>query len=204
VLGPAASCALVVCSFLIGAIPWGYIAGKIGGVDLRTIGSGSTGATNVLRTLGVRASAIVFILDFLKGLVPVLIAKRLGLDLGWQAAVAVATVAGHCWSPIIQFKGGKGMATGAGAVLALIPEAIVVVPVVLVTIWLTRLVSLGSVVAVVLATIVAIVAAMTGRVDWPGVVATAVIAAIIVFRHRENIDRLRSGTERRLGERIAV
>jgi len=200
----ATSIALVVCSFLIGAIPWGYIAGKIGGVDLRTIGSGSTGATNVLRTLGARASATVFILDFLKGLVPVLIAKRLDLDPEWQAAVAVATVAGHCWSPFIQFKGGKGMATGAGAVLGLIPEAIVVVPVVLITIWLTRLVSLGSLLAVFLATAVAIVAAASARVDWSSVVATAAIAAIIVFRHRENIDRLRKGTERRLGERVAV
>jgi acyl phosphate:glycerol-3-phosphate acyltransferase len=200
----ATSIALVVCSFLIGAIPWGYIAGKIGGVDLRRIGSGSTGATNVLRTLGARASATVFILDFLKGLVPVLIAKRLGLDPEWQAAVAVATVAGHCWSPFIQFKGGKGMATGAGAVLGLIPEAIVVVPVVLITIWLTRLVSLGSLLAVFLATAVAIVAAASARVDWSSVVATAAIAAIIVFRHRENIDRLRKGTERRLGERVAV
>jgi glycerol-3-phosphate acyltransferase PlsY len=131
VQSPAASIALVVCSFLIGAIPWGYIAGKVGGVDLRSVGSGSTGATNVLRTVGAKASATVFILDLLKGFVPVLIAKRLGLESEWQAAVAVATVAGHCWSPFIQFKGGKGVATGAGAVLGLIPEAIVVVPVVL-------------------------------------------------------------------------
>lgn len=201
---PTASFALVVCSFLIGAIPWGYIAGKTGGVDLRRIGSGSTGATNVLRTLGARASAIVFSLDFLKGLLPVLVAKRLGLESEWQAAVAVATVAGHCWSPFIQFKGGKGVATGAGAVLGLIPEAIVVVPVVLATIRLTRLVSLGSLLAVFLATAVAIVAAMTGRIEWIFVVATAAIAAIIVFRHRENIDRLRNGTERRFGERVSI
>ena len=202
--GPAAGVAMVVCSFFVGAIPWGYIAGKAGGLDLRTVGSGSTGATNVLRTLGARASATVFVLDFLKGLIPVLVAKRLGFESGWQAAVAVVTVAGHCWSPFIQFKGGKGMATGAGAVLGLIPEAIVVVPVVLATIWLTRLVSLGSLLAVFLATAVAIVAAATGRVEWSAVAATTAIAAIIVFRHRENVERLRSGTERRLGERLSV
>src|SRR6476659_9663907 len=111
-MSPAAGIALVVCSFLLGAIPWGYIAGKVrGGIDLRTVGSGSTGATNVLRTLGARASATVFILDFLKGLVPVLAAKMLGFEPEWQAVAAVATVAGHCWSPFIQFKGGKGVAT---------------------------------------------------------------------------------------------
>src|SRR3954471_3615673 len=150
--GPAAGVALVVCSFFIGAIPWGYIAGKIaGGIDLRTVGSGSTGATNVLRTLGARASAVVLVLDFLKGLIPVLVARSIGIDPAWQAAAAVATVSGHCWSPFIQFKGGKGVATGAGAVLGLIPEAIVAVPVVLATIWLTRLVSLGSLLGVFIA-----------------------------------------------------
>lgn len=202
---PAAGIALAVCSFFLGAIPWGYIAGKVGGgVDLRTVGSGSTGATNVLRTVGARASAAVFLLDFLKGLLPVLIARTLGFEPEWQAAAAVAAVAGHCWSPFIQFKGGKGVATGAGAVFALFPEAVVVVPVVLLTIWLTRLVSLGSLLAVFLATVIAIFAAMTGHVEWSIPLATAAIGAIIVYRHRDNIDRLRRGRERRLGERVAV
>jgi acyl phosphate:glycerol-3-phosphate acyltransferase len=204
VQGPAAGIALIVCSFLIGAIPWGYVAGKLGGVDLRTVGSGSTGATNVLRTLGTKASAAVFVLDFLKGLFPVLVARSVGFESEWLAAAAVATVAGHCWSPFIQFKGGKGMATGAGALIALFPQMIVVVPVVLATIWLTRLVSLGSLLAVFLATAVALVAAITGHVEWSIPVATVAIGAIIVFRHRQNIDRLRQGTERRLGERVTA
>jgi glycerol-3-phosphate acyltransferase PlsY len=201
----AAGVALVVSSFLIGAIPWGYIAGRIrGGVDLRTVGSGSTGATNVLRTVGVGASAAVFVLDFLKGFGPVFIAKSAGFDPGWQAAAAVAAVAGHCWSPFIQFKGGKGVATGAGALVALFPPVILVASVTLVVIWLTRVVSLGSLLAAFLATALTITAAGAGRVDWSVAVATIAIAAIVTIRHGENIRRLRQGTERRLGERARV
>jgi glycerol-3-phosphate acyltransferase PlsY len=107
---------LVVLSFVLGAIPWGYIAGQVTrGIDLRTVGSGGTGATNVLRTLGKPASALVLLLDVVKGLSPVLIARWLGFDPGWVAAAAVAAVAGHCWSPFIGFRGGKGVATSAGA-----------------------------------------------------------------------------------------
>ena len=203
--GPVAGIALIAVSFLVGAVPWGYLAGKLTrGVDLRTVGSGSTGATNVLRTLGKTASAIVFSLDFLKGLVPVLVAKSLGFDAGWVAAAAVATVVGHCWSPFIGFKGGKGVATGAGAAIALFPLALIALPVMAAVVWLTRYVSLGSLIGVGVASALAVVLAATGRLDWPAAVAVAAISAIIVVRHSGNIRRLRDGAERRIGQNVAI
>jgi glycerol-3-phosphate acyltransferase PlsY len=190
---------------LAGSIPFGYLAGRtMQGIDLRTVGSGGTGATNVLRTLGTRASATVLVLDFLKGLLPVLAARWLGLDTWWIAAVAVATVVGHCWSPFIGFKGGKGVATGGAAAIALFPPVLIVVPVVLLIIWRTRYVSLGSLSGAVLAVMLAAGVAAAGQIPWATVVAIAAIAAIIVFRHRENIVRLRSGNERKLGQKVQV
>jgi glycerol-3-phosphate acyltransferase PlsY len=147
---------------------------------------------------------VVLVLDFLKGLLPVVVAQRLGLGPWWIAAVAVAPVVGHCWSPFIGFKGGKGMATAAGAVLPLFPYAIVALPVLALIVWQTRYVSLGSLVAATLAAILAISFAATGRLEWPSAVAILVIAAIIVERHRANIARLRDGTERRFGDSIAT
>jgi glycerol-3-phosphate acyltransferase PlsY len=196
---------LVLIGLLAGAIPFGYLAGRtMQGIDLRTVGSGGTGATNVLRTLGTRASATVLVLDFLKGLLPVVAARWLGLDTWWIAAVAVATVVGHCWSPFIGFKGGKGVATGGAAAIALFPPVLIVVPVVLLIIWRTRYVSLGSLSGAVLAVMLATGFAAAGQIPWATVVAIAAIAAIIVFRHRENIVRLRSGNERKLGQKVQV
>lgn len=196
---------LVLLGLLAGSIPFGYLAGRtMQGIDLRTVGSGGTGATNVLRTLGTRASATVLVLDFLKGLLPVLAARWLGLDTWWIAAVAVATVVGHCWSPFIGFKGGKGVATGGAAAIALFPPVLIVVPVVLLIIWRTRYVSLGSLSGAVLAVMLAAGFAAAGQIPWATVVAIAAIAAIIVFRHRENIVRLRSGNERKLGQKVQV
>ena len=196
---------LVLIGLLAGSIPFGYLAGRsMQGIDLRNVGSGGTGATNVLRTLGKKASATVLILDFLKGLLPVVAARWLGLDEWWVAAVAVATVVGHCWSPFIGFKGGKGVATGGGAAIALFPPVLLVVPVVLLIIWQSRFVSLGSLIGAGVAIVLAAAFALAGQVPWAFVVAIAAIAAIIVFRHRENIGRLRSGTERKFGQKVQL
>jgi glycerol-3-phosphate acyltransferase PlsY len=196
---------LVLIGLLAGSIPFGYLAGRsLQGIDLRTVGSGGTGATNVLRTLGKKASAAVLILDFLKGLLPVLAARWLGLDAWWVAAAAVATVVGHCWSPFIGFKGGKGVATGGGAAIALFPPVLLVVPVILLIIWQSRYVSLGSLIGAGLAVILAVAFALAGQLPWAFVVAIAAIAAVIVFRHRENIDRLRKGSERKFGQKVQL
>ena len=193
---------LVLVGLLAGSIPFGYLAGRsLQGIDLRTVGSGGTGATNVLRTLGKKASATVLLLDFLKGLLPVLAARWVGVDDWWVAAVAVATVVGHCWSPFIGFRGGKGMATGGGAAIALFPPVLLVVPLILLIIWRTRYVSLGSLIGAGLAALLAVGFAAAGQLSWASAAAIAIIAAIIVFRHRENIDRLRRGVERKLGQK---
>lgn len=194
---------LVLIGLVAGAIPFGYLAGRsLQGIDLRNVGSGGTGATNVLRTLGKKASAAVLILDFLKGLLPVLAARWLGLDAWWIAAVAFATVIGHCWSPFIGFKGGKGVATGGGASIALFPPVLLVIPVILLIIWRTRYVSLGSLLGAGLGVVLAAAFALAGHLPWAFVVAIAAIAAIIVFRHRENIERLHMGKERKLGQKV--
>ncbi|MFN8660852.1 MAG: glycerol-3-phosphate 1-O-acyltransferase PlsY [Thermomicrobiales bacterium] len=196
---------LVLIGLLAGSIPFGYLAGRLlQGIDLRNVGSGGTGATNVLRTLGKKASAAVLILDFLKGLLPVLVARWMDAGDWWIAAVAIATVVGHCWSPFIAFRGGKGVATGGGAAIALFPPVLLVVPVVLLIIWQSRYVSLGSLIGAGLAVVLAAVAAASGQLAWASVAAIAAIAAIIVFRHRDNIDRLRSGSERRLGQKVQL
>jgi glycerol-3-phosphate acyltransferase PlsY len=203
--GPLAGIALIVGSFLIGSIPWGYVAGKASrGIDLRTIGSGGTGATNVLRTLGGRASALVALLDILKGVIPVIIARAAGFDGAWVASAAVAAVAGHCWSPFIGFKGGKGVATGAGAAIALFPQLLLIVPVMALVVWTTKYVSLGSLTAAGLGALLAVAYAAVGMLDWASAVAILVIAVIIVVRHGGNIRRLLNGSERRFGETIST
>jgi glycerol-3-phosphate acyltransferase PlsY len=203
--GPLAGIALVIASFLIGSIPWGYVAGKTsGGIDLRTVGSGGTGATNVLRTLGARASALVALLDILKGLLPVIFAKAAGFGAPWVAAAAVAAVAGHCWSPFIGFQGGKGVATGAGAAVALFPPVLLIVPVLALVVWTTKYVSLGSLTAAAVGALLAIASAAGGVLDWASAIAILVISGIIAVRHEGNIRRLLHGNERRIGETISV
>ena len=201
--GPLAGISIVVASFLIGAIPWGYVAGKASrGIDLRTVGSGGTGATNVLRTLGPRASAAVALLDILKGLLPVLFARSAGFDSLWVAAAAVATVVGHCWSPFIGFKGGKGVATGAGAAIALFPYLLVIVPVMAVVVWTTKYVSLGSLIAAGPCGAARGGLRGRGKLDWTFAIAIVAIGGIIAVRHEGNIRRLLQGSERRFGETI--
>ena len=196
---------LVVAAYLIGAIPWGYLVGRLyGGIDLRNVGSGGTGATNALRTMGKGASIVVLVLDFLKGMLPVFAAGWLGFGGSWQAAVAVALVAGHCWSPYIGFKGGKGVATGAGAAIALYPPVALVLPVVAAIIWATRYVSLGSLIGSALASSAFMLLAAAGRVSWSAAVAVVLFSAIIAWQHRGNIARLWAGNERKFGERATT
>jgi acyl phosphate:glycerol-3-phosphate acyltransferase len=203
--GPSAGVALVIASFLVGAIPWGYVAGKASrGIDLRSVGSGGTGATNVLRTLGARASVLVALLDILKGVLPVIFARSAGFDAAWVATAAVAAVAGHCWSPFIGFKGGKGVATGAGAAIALFPQILLVVPVMALVVLTTKYVSLGSLTAAALGTLLAAAYAAVGRLNWSSAVAILVISGIIAVRHEGNIRRLLKGSERRIGETIST
>lgn len=196
---------LVVGAYVVGGIPSGVLLGRVfAGTDLRRQGSGSTGSTNALRVLGWRIALAVLILDVAKGFAPVLLGRSVG-GTGWPvAAAAVAAVVGHCWSPFLHFAGGKGVATGAGASAGLWPWVVVFAVPTAVIVARTRLVSLANLVAAGLAALTATIAALAGRLPWSTATALVAIAAVIVWRHRGNIQRLRAGTERRLGDRAAA
>ncbi len=190
----------------MGSISAGAIAGRIAGVDLREHGSGNLGATNAFRILGPRYGAPVLLVDIVKGAIPVLFiapifaaASPLG-PTGIRTLAALAAVAGHIWSPFVNFRGGKGVATAAGAFLALSPLATLVGIIVWAALALgTRYFSVGSIGgSLVLPLTVGVEARLRGT-PQPGVlVGTAVVLAVaIVIRHRSNIARLRRGEENR-------
>jgi len=191
--------------YLIGAIPSGVIIGRLRGVDPRAAGSGRTGTTNALRTLGPALAALVLLLDVGKGIVAVLagawLARTFNADDAWPAALAgVAAVAGHVRSIFIGFAGGRGVATGGGAMIALAPLVMLVAaPVFLILVWRTRYVSLGSIGAAVAIGVVAAVLYALGRAGLEVVVAAFLIGFVVVLAHADNIERLRGGTERKLG-----
>ena len=196
-----AAVVLLVAAYLSGSVPWGVVVGRWRSqTDLRSHGSGGTGATNALRVLGWRLSLLVFAGDFVKGLMPVLLARWVGLS-GWIVAlVGIATVIGHCWSPFLRFAGGKGMATGAGAAAGMLPWVLMVFPLMVLVVVLTRYVSLASLVGSLSVSAVLVVLGLTGSVHWWVTVAVLAITGIIVLQHRGNIRRLLAGTERRFGE----
>jgi acyl phosphate:glycerol-3-phosphate acyltransferase len=193
--------------YLLGAIPFGLIIGRVTrGIDIREYGSHRTGATNALRTLGARAAAFVFLLDVAKGVVAVLLARTLfGADplVEWAAAAAgFAAVVGHNWSIFIRFTGGRGVATSTGALGALAPLALLVLaPVVVLVIWRSRFVSLGSITGSLLSPFVVAAFAMAGLAPLPAIAYAAAAGALVTAAHADNIARLRAGTERRIGQK---
>ena len=190
-----------VIAYILGSIPFGYliVRGKKG-IDVRTTGSGSTGATNVMRSLGVAGFVSTFLLDLLKGFAAVIIAGRLtGADPLWAAAAAVGAVIGHCFPVWLRFRGGKGVATGLGVFLALAPrEAAIALAVFVALVAVFRYVSLGSVVA---AAIFPVLLYALRHPPLPLVVGAAASAAVIIGRHHSNILRLLKGTESKVGEK---
>jgi len=187
-------------AYLIGAIPIGYLVARLFGVpDIRRHGSGNIGATNVLRTAGWLPGLVTLAADIAKGWLAVAVAGRLaGGESAGLAMGAVAAVVGNCWSIFLGFRGGKGVATGLGALLRLAPLAtLAALPVFLVVVATTRFVSLGSLLG---AACVPFGALALGAAR-PVVIGAFVVAAIVVLRHHANIARLRAGTEKRLGER---
>jgi glycerol-3-phosphate acyltransferase PlsY len=198
---PATALLLIAVAYGVGAVPWGLVLGRwVFDVDLLRHGSRSTGATNALRVLGWRASVLIFALDFLKGLLPVLLARLLGVGGWWVAAVGIAALVGHCWSPLIRFRGGKGMATGAGAAAGMFPWVLLIFPLMVLIVVLTRYVSLASIVGSVVVSVVLVALGALGLVAWSVSLAIVAITAIIVVKHEGNIRRLLAGTERRFGE----
>lgn len=196
-------------AYLIGAIPVGYLVARVAGFgDIRRHGSGTIGATNVLRTLGRGLAVATLLGDVVKGALAVTVAARIGGDPAVTAAGAVAAVVGNCWPVFLKFRGGKGVATGLGALLRLVPWAIIPAAVVWIAVAGTfRYASLASLTAAVSVPLGVALMAAAGAGPAYGVadvVAATAIAAIVVARHRENIARLLAGTERRLGERSAA
>jgi len=191
--------ASLVGAFLLGGIPFSHLIARGRGVDLRTVGSGNVGATNLARALGYSLGAAGLLLDAAKGAAAVLIQRVL---LGPQATpliqglAAALAVLGHSFSPFLRFKGGKGVATGAGAFGVLAPQAtLAAVGVFGVVVAFTRIVGLGS----VLAALALPVAAFLFGTDRAITAAASVVGVLVIVRHRANLARLMRGTEHRMG-----
>jgi len=187
-------------AYLVGSIPFAFLLSRQHGVDLRQAGSGNVGATNVLRTTGVRTAVLAMLLDGVKGTVAVLVAQLLSAGLVAPVGAACASVVGHVYPIWLRFRGGKGVATAAGAFAVLAPSALGIAALAfLLAVSLTRFISVGSIAGAVTLVVMAAVS------DAPGVVAlgAAASALIIIHRHRGNLARLLAGTERRIGQRVA-
>ncbi len=180
--------------FLCGSVPFGLILTRAAGLgDVRQIGSGSIGATNVLRTGNKGLAAATVLLDGLKGAAPVLVAAQFWP--GMEGLVAVAAVAGHCFTPWLAFKGGKGFATAAGVLAALAwPAMLACAAIWAITLYLSRISSVSSMTSVIASPVVA------WALGYPQVIAPLIaIAAIVIVQHRANIGRLMRGEEPRVG-----
>lgn len=186
-------------AYLIGSFPTGYVMTRvITGEDLRAVGSGGTGATNARRALGSKWGAVVALIDIAKGVLAVLIARWLSAgDLAVALAGILAVVA-HCWSVWLGFRGGKGVATGAGAAFALSLWGFLLIPILIIPVVLTRYVSLGSLTAAISAPIIFGILVAIDAAPGEYILFAVITAGLIVWRHRENIERLKAGTERRL------
>ena len=189
----------VALAYLIGSVPFALLLAKRwGAADLRLVGSGNLGAANVLRASGVTAGVLVATLDILKGALSVFLAERLTNNAAAPAAAGVAAIVGHIYPIWLRFRGGKGVATACGVFSMLTPLAVPpAMALFIVTVWISKYVSLGSIAATVA---IPPLAYATGA-PLPSVLAACAAATLIVFRHRTNLGRLRSGTERRIGAR---
>ncbi len=191
---------LVLGAYLLGSVPFGLLIGWCRGVDVRERGSRNIGATNVLRVVGKAEAAATLLLDGLKGAAPVLAARALAAGDAWVAAAGLSAFLGHCFPVFLRFRGGKGVATGLGAVLAALPlVGLTAVLVWLLTALCFRYSSLAALVAA--GSIPVATAAREGRGSL--LVFTVALAALIVVRHHENIRRLWRGEEQKIGQRAA-
>ncbi|MCS7030059.1 MAG: glycerol-3-phosphate 1-O-acyltransferase PlsY [Gloeomargarita sp. SKYG116] len=197
---------LLVLAYLWGSLPPGYIAGRLAGIDIRQVGSGSTGATNVLRTLGKGPALVVFAIDLLKGVAAILCARWVwqtwpgwnpgDTRLWWELAYALAALVGHSKSIWINWQGGKSVATGLGLLLLFAwPVALGALAVFVLLVATVRIVSLGSIAACLTASGLALVL----PIPLPYQLYVLLGSVYIIWCHRSNIQRLRQGTEPRLG-----
>ena len=207
----------ILAAYLVGSIPFGFLIGKMRGVDVRTVGSKNIGATNVYRTVGHKWGFLAFFCDFLKGLLPTLGAKAFAAHYSGDAALAylplvvgVTTVAGHMWTCFMKFKGGKGIATGFGMLVALTPVLVLVAFAVWVVVMLTsHYVSLGSIVAAAFLMVAVwlpwydwfscgMLRSCKGYHDFPLCILVTVLCAFAIWKHKTNIIRLRAHAESKI------
>jgi glycerol-3-phosphate acyltransferase PlsY len=184
----------LLAAYLLGAVPFGYLLVKWKtGADVRAAGSGNIGATNVLRTTGRAAGVATLLLDIGKGYLAVWLAGRLTGESVWMSAAALAVMAGHAFPVFLGFKGGKAVASFIGAFLRLTPVPLAAVLLVfLVTVAVSRHISLGSIVS---AGTFPLAVWMILHPAWPVVAAAVIAGAFVVYRHKENIERLHAGSE---------
>ena len=209
--------ALIPAAYLLGSVPFGLIVGLARGVDVRRAGSGNIGATNVGRLLGGKFFALVFVLDLLKSLAPMIVAGTVvrfradgALTYVLWLGVGFAAVLGHMFSLFLRFRGGKGVATSTGLLLGLWPyytlPGLVAVGVFGVAFWRTRIISVGSLLGAAAFPIAYVLIGLARGwpvfgVQWPLLVFAVVVAGLIVYKHRGNLARLRAGTEPRFERR---
>ena len=188
--------------YLFGSFPSGYLAGRIAkGIDIRSVGSGSTGATNVLRHIGKRAAITVFLLDVFKGVISILLAKYFLLNDSWQVAIGLSTLIGHIWPVWLNWRGGKAVATGLGIFLGLSWQVgISTLGVFIIVIALSRIVSLASVSAALSLPLIMFLSFKTSSISLPFLLISLLAMTLVIWRHRENIIRLMKGKEPRIGQ----
>ena len=189
--------ALIAAAYLLGSVPFAFLLSRRRGIDLRRVGSGNVGASNVLRAAGVRRAVAALALDGVKGAAAVLLAARVAGG-GAPLAAGLASIAGHMYPVWLGFRGGKGVATAAGVFAVLAPGAVAVAAGAFVAaVWATRYISVGSLVAA--GTLVVVTATSATA---PLALTAAAAAVAVAHRHRGNVARLRAGTERRVGLRL--
>jgi len=188
--------------YLFGSFPSGYLAGRIvKGIDIRSLGSGSTGATNVLRHIGKRAAITVFLIDVFKGVISILVAKYFLLNDSWQVAIGLSTLIGHIWPVWLNWRGGKAVATGLGIFLGLSWQVgVSTLGVFIIMIALFRIVSLASVSAALSLPLIMFLSFKTSSISLPFLLISLLAMTLVIWRHRENIIRLMKGKEPRIGQ----
>jgi glycerol-3-phosphate acyltransferase PlsY len=189
---------LIIGAFLMGSIPCGVLAAKVKGVDLKKVGSGNIGATNVLRTTGKWPALLTLTGDVLKGVIPVAVGRYLVNDLTLEGIIGLSAILGHNFSVFLRFRGGKGVATSIGVLLVFSPKAALVTVIIwLAVIFLTRYSSLGAIVSF---------GALPLTVYWMDyarerLTISLMMSALLMLRHADNIKRLMQGTEPKIGKR---
>jgi glycerol-3-phosphate acyltransferase PlsY len=190
---------IIILAYLIGSIPFGLILSKVfGKKDIRKSGSGNIGATNVYRVMGKTLGALTLVLDILKGALFVILVEGFTHSEIWAGLAGFAAFLGHLYPIYLRFRGGKGVATSLGIFLFLAPYALLVdIVIFLLVVYQTRYVSLGSIIAAALLPVILFVFSCS----YVYVILAVIMGGLIVLRHRENIQRLRQGTENKIGEK---